>query len=139
MTHRLRQLLQQALHWVSLNLSAPAGEDWVMEGASNLIRQPEFDNISATRQLVSVLDQREEWIRAFDAPGIAGQGVRVVIGDDSSPLAMPALSMVTEEVRLSSHKTVRIGVIGPRRMAYNNIIRLVKNTAAVLAKADIRR
>jgi len=139
MDRRMRQLFRQALYWAGMNLHTPGQEELVIEGTSNLIHQPEFNNISATRQLVTLLDQRDEVIRSFEAPGIERQGIRVVIGDGPWAKQLPALSLVAEEISLNVRRRVRIGVIGPRRMAYNRIIPLVKCTAAALTKAVVKR
>ncbi|MBN1594941.1 heat-inducible transcription repressor HrcA [candidate division FCPU426 bacterium] len=135
----MHALLQKALHWASCNLDTPSDNSMRLDGASNLISQPEFDNISATRQAMAFLDRRDQLLRSFMAPGIEGQGVRVVIGEDEGRRQMPALSVVTEEVPVGSRQAVRIGVIGPRRMAYGKIIALVKDAAAALTRAAALR
>jgi heat-inducible transcriptional repressor len=138
MDRRMRKLLKQALHWASVNLSAPGQEERAIEGASNLIQQPEFNNISAMRQLVRILDQGDELIRSFSMPGIERDGVCVVIEDKPWREPLPALSLVTEEVVLNARQTMRIGVIGPQRMAYPKVIALVQDTAEALIRAGIK-
>ncbi|MCD4813078.1 heat-inducible transcriptional repressor HrcA [bacterium] len=127
------KLLRRALRWTGMHLS---GLDRAVriEGASNLMEQPEFNNLPATRQLLTLLDQREQFVRSLEAPGIERQGVRVVINERAMAEAMPVLSLVSEEILSRKSKTVRIGVIGPIRMAYGKIIPLIKNTADVLAE-----
>ncbi|MCK5241379.1 heat-inducible transcription repressor HrcA [bacterium] len=134
---RLWGLLRQALHWASVNLSAPAQEELAIEGASNLILQPEFNNISAMRQLVAMLDQGDELIRFFSIPGIERSGVRVVIAEAPWKEPLPALSLVTEDVALNGRQTMRIGIIGPQRMAYPKVIALVQDTAEALVRVRL--
>jgi heat-inducible transcriptional repressor len=130
-------LVRQALMLAGAGLSLPDQGEVVLEGASNLIQQPEFDNILATRQLVAFLDHREALVHSLEAAGAERPGIRVVIGEDGPDAGLPALSFVTDGVALAGRQAW-IGVIGPRRMAYNRIIPLVKQTALALAKAAVK-
>ncbi len=132
---RLAALLRRALHWAGLNLNLLGQAEVVVEGAANLLQQPEFNDLAATRQLVSILDNREELVRPFKAPGLEQHGIRVVIGEDSQLQNMPPLALVTEAVPLAPAQCVRIGVIGPRRMAYHRIIPLVVGAAKAMVQA----
>ncbi|MEW6516952.1 MAG: heat-inducible transcriptional repressor HrcA [candidate division FCPU426 bacterium] len=133
---RLATWLQRALAWAVAQLQAHRRSEVVMEGASNLIQQPEFNDLAATRRLIAMLDRREDLLRSFEAPGIEREGVRVVFGEDAAgPLS--ALAFITETVPLgSAGEWVCIGVIGPRRMAYQRIIPLVNTAAQALAYAQ---
>lgn len=133
---RLGAWLRRALAWVVTQLQVNRRSEVVVEGASNLIRQPEFNDLAATRRLIAMLDRREDLLRSFEAPGIERQGIRVVFGEDASgPLS--ALALIAETVPLGpAGEWARIGVIGPRRMAYQRIIPLVNTAARALARAQ---
>ncbi len=135
---RLTAWLRRTLSWAVAQLQASHRSEVVLEGTSNLIQQPEFNDLAATRRLIAMLDRREDLLKSFEAPGIEREGIRVVFGEDASgPLS--ALALITEIVPLAPvGGCVRIGVIGPRRMAYQRIIPLVNTAARVLAHAQTR-
>lgn len=135
---RLLAMLSHLLSVVWLPPRRPErffGEEVVLEGASNLIRQPEFDDIQAVRQVVAMLDERETLARSLEAPGFERQGVRVVIHEDSTESSVPPLAWVMNEVPWPDGRSAQIGVLGPRRMAYNRIIPLVECTASAVREA----
>jgi heat-inducible transcriptional repressor len=133
---RLTTWLRRTLAWAVVQLQVNRRSEVVLEGTSNLIQQPEFNDLAATRRLIAMLDHREDLLRSFEVPGIEREGMRVVFGEDASgPLS--ALALITETVPLGPEgQWVRIGVIGPRRMAYQRIIPLVNTAARVLAHAQ---
>ncbi len=133
MDRHMLALWRRALILIVENLNRR--ESMVVEGTTNLIHQPEFDDINATRQLVAMLDHREELLRFFTAPAISRGGVHVMISEDQYPAKLPALAFVSYRVLLDQGRCARIGVIGPRRMAYSRIVPLVQYTAAALNQA----
>jgi heat-inducible transcriptional repressor len=132
---RLGELLRPALAAIRASLSAPTRTEVAMEGAGNLISQPEFNNVGTVRRLVSMLDRREELLQSFAAPGLERDGLRVVIGGENTQSGLPPLSFITIGIGLQTGQSACLGVIGPMRMAYGRIISLLGSTAATVARA----
>jgi heat-inducible transcriptional repressor len=135
MDRHMLALWRRALILIVGNLNLSRRESMLVEGTTNLIQQPEFDDINAARQLVAMLDHREELLRFFTAPAINRGGVHVMISEDHYSAKLPALAFVSYRVLLDHGRCARIGVIGPRRMAYSRIIPLVEYTAEALNQA----
>jgi heat-inducible transcriptional repressor len=132
---RMAFLVKQALVWIKRSLQNPMSETVVIEGAVNLINQPEFNDIHATRELVSLLDERGRLLQSLQNPGIRCQGVRVLIGEGQWAKNFPALSCVLEEIALPDKRRIQMGVIGPSRMPYARIIPLVQEVAMAFSNA----
>lgn len=132
---RLSELLRRALAAIGASLSGPVREEVVVEGAGNLISQPEFNSIHAIRRLVAMLDRREELLQSFAAPGIERDGLRVVVGGVNPDADLPALSFITVGIGMPDGQNARLGVIGPMRMAYGRVISLLGSTASTLSRA----
>jgi len=132
-------LLRQALLLAGSSLSIPSQDAFLLEGTANLIEQPEFNDISATRRLMTILDQRQELVRSLEGPGIEKRGIHVVIGEDDPAQPLPALSFVTDSLSLARGRLAWIGVVGPRRMAYNRVIPLVERIGSAVIKASQTR
>jgi len=131
---QLADLLRRALEAIGASLTVPVREEMAVEGTGNLISQPEFNNISVVRRLVSMLDRREELLHSFEAPGIECNGLRVVIGEADPRTGLPPLSFITVGVSLRGGQSARLGVIGPTRMAYGRVISLLGSTATTVSQ-----
>ncbi|NTV52142.1 MAG: hypothetical protein HGA76_03895, partial [Candidatus Firestonebacteria bacterium] len=101
-------------------------------GTSNLIAQPEFQDVDLIRHLVGLLDHRRELVHSLEAPGIERNGLRVVIGEESEK-GLPPLSYLTVGLHLQGGREAHLGVIGPVRMEYRRVIPLLVQTADTLA------
>jgi heat-inducible transcriptional repressor len=132
---RIAEMLRQALAVLGASLQAPGRREVVVEGAANLMAQPEFQDVTAIRSFVSMLDHHEALLQYFAAPGLEHGGFRVVIGDENPQRGLPPLAYVTAGIALQGGLSARIGVIGPVRMAYGRVISLLGRTAATMARA----
>lgn len=132
---RIAEMLRQALAALGAGLRASAHRGLTVEGAANLLAQPEFQQISAIRPFLSLLDHQESLLKFFAGPGVERDGLRVVIGEADPDSGLPPLAYLTAGITLPNGQNAGIGVIGPVRMAYGRIISLLGQTAAGMARA----
>lgn len=128
-------LLRHALLLIRESLEQSVQDDMIfIEGTSNLINQPEFDNILTIRNAVSVIEKPKNLIKSMQSPGIQRGGVRIVIEEDNPCRIIPALSFISNDLELADGRRARFGIIGPRRMAYEKNVPLVQFTVTALTK-----
>jgi len=123
---------------LSARLQAPERAGVVVQGAANLIAQPEFNDVRLIRRLVALLDQQDDLLQSFAGPGIERDGLHIVIGEPYPSSGLPPLSLVTVGVGLAGGRNARFGVVGPTRMAYGRIIPLLQYTASTVARVIAR-
>ncbi|MEO7096858.1 MAG: heat-inducible transcriptional repressor HrcA [Polyangiales bacterium] len=108
--------------------------DVVIEGQAQLLDKPEFADVERVKQLVRVLEEREQIIAILDRT-LETEGVRIVLpGEDGSPSLGEQLSVVAAPYALPGDGRGQvvagsIGVIGPTRMDYASIVPIVNETA----------
>jgi heat-inducible transcriptional repressor len=129
---RLAQLVRRALTVIGSQLQGLGSDGVVVEGAANLIAQPEFKDIDLIRHLLGLLDHRRELVHSLEAPGIERHGLHAVIGEENDK-GLPPLSYLTVGLHLQGGREARLGVIGPVRMEYRRVIPLLVQTAGTLA------
>jgi heat-inducible transcriptional repressor len=129
---RLAQLVRRALTVIGSQLQGLGSDGVVVEGASNLIAQPEFKDIDLIRHLMGLIDHRRELVHTLEAPGIERNGLRMAIGDETDK-GLPPLSYLTVGLHLQGGRVARLGVVGPVRMEYRRVIPLLVQTAGTLA------
>jgi heat-inducible transcriptional repressor len=114
------------------------GADVVIEGQSKLLGQPDFAGAEGMKQVMSVLDEREQLLRLLDAT-VAARGTTVVVGHEAGELGGGQLSIIGAAYRDHGRAAGSIGVIGPTRMDYAKVVPLVSATASAMTAFITKR
>lgn len=134
----LHKLLRQAFLLLGEGLEKhKLQENIIVEGASNLISQPEFDNIMAVRKAMSAIEEKSMLIQSFLEPGIQKGNVTISLEHDKPHQVVPALSVISNQITLRDGRSARLAIVGPRRMAYNRLISVMDYTAMTLSSLAI--
>ena len=109
-----------------------------VNGALNLLNQPEFRDIDKVKELLSALEV-DDVVRQLlggrqGAVPLSGNavfgsrsGTNVYIGEDLSATGMDTCSVVTTPYYINGEMAGSIGVLGPTRMQYPKVISLVED------------
>jgi heat-inducible transcriptional repressor len=102
----------------------------VVEGTTQVLRAPEFQDEERRERLLSALEDRRallESLRAMD------EGVDVVIGSENPLPGLRELSFVSTRYYVGMSMSGVIGVFGPTRMAYSHTVPAVRTIGRVLS------
>jgi heat-inducible transcriptional repressor len=107
-----------------------SGVRFFVEGVSNILKQPEFQDVHRARPVLAALD-REDVLRdvLFPAP----RDVHVRIGRENPVDGMWGCSVVAAAYRVRGRPAGVVGVVGPTRMPYARTIALVRYLAHTLS------
>ncbi|MHB2040057.1 MAG: heat-inducible transcriptional repressor HrcA [Acidiferrobacteraceae bacterium] len=105
----------------------------VVSGESNLFGIPEIDS-DRLRQLFEAFNAKQDLLHLLDQSMRAG-GVQIFIGSESGYDALEDCSLVTAPYRVEGRTVGTLGVIGPTRMPYEQVISIVDVTARLLSGA----
>lgn len=111
------------------------GEDEVVvSGRSNLFRLPDF---SETEQLKGVLDtfHTKRVLLDLVSKSLEGEGISIYIGEESGYQALEACSVIAMPYKKEGQRVGVLGVIGPTRMAYEQVVSVVDVTSRILSSA----
>ena len=108
--------------------------DVVMEGATTVIRQPEFASLDRARELLSAFEGREGIIKVVSSVKSGDDTPEVRIGVESRHRVMRDLAMVVCSYTSGGLERGTIGIIGPRRMNYPRVIASVDYISKVLTR-----
>jgi len=101
---------------------AASDEDSVyMEGAGEILRQPEFRDVAKIESVLETL-QRGTLLFQTYSRALLGPDVMVVIGKENHVPAMTDCSVVTASYYVGTRKRGTLGVVGPTRMDYDRAI-----------------
>lgn len=102
----------------------------IVSGRSNLLANA--DEILELENLLRKLDEKQTLTDILDK-SILGQGVQIFIGAETHMFEMSGCSMIVSPYENKKKSLIgAIGVIGPSRMSYSRVIKLVDYTAKLL-------
>ena len=97
-------------------------------GATNIFKYPELSDSRTASELLSTLEHTETLQELVDTVGADSEtGIQVYIGDESPVQAMKDCSVVTATYELGEGLKGTIGIIGPKRMDYEKVLKTLRN------------
>jgi heat-inducible transcriptional repressor len=127
------RLLQKALEFSSEAFGEEKGGQVYIEGAINILEQPEFSDLDRMKRLFRAFEQKSLLVELLDAAQKA-RGVQIFIGGESEYSEIEGCSLVTAVYSGRGGNVGTLGVIGPTRMPYNLVIPIVDYTARLVSK-----
>ena len=94
-------------------------------GATNIFKYPELADSSKASELISAFEDKQELVEMIkDTVSDSGEntGIQVYIGNESPIQTMKDCSVVTASYDLGEGMKGTIGIIGPNRMDYENVV-----------------
>lgn len=96
-------------------------------GATNIFKYPELADKTKASELISAFEEKQalaEFVKDTmeNDQGDQGTGIQVYIGDESPVKTMKDCSVVTATYDLGEGMQGTIGIIGPKRMDYENVV-----------------
>lgn len=110
---------------------ATIGDQLYMSGLSNLFGQPEFMHTGQVQQVARLLDNLEPWLKET-APN---QPLSVYIGAENPIGRSAGASLIISRFRSPYSDRSYIGVLGPTRQQYRDVMGLVEHAGRTLEGA----
>jgi heat-inducible transcriptional repressor len=107
---------------------ATIGDQLYMSGLSNLFGQPEFMRGNQVQQVARLLDNLEPWLREA-APN---EPLSVYIGAENPIGRSAGASLIISRFRSPYSDRSYIGILGPTRQQYRDVMNLVQHTGRAL-------
>lgn len=137
--NELKQLRSEMI--ILMNAAIEAGGDAVNEsseamvlaGERNLLQVEDLsDNLISLKKLFELFERKTKLLQLLELSRQA-HGVKIFIGGESDVASLEEFSVVTAPYEIEGEIVGTVGVIGPRRMAYERIIPIVEITAKLLS------
>lgn len=110
------------------------GRTLYVSGAINILDHPEFWDIEQTRALLRTFEEKQRLADLMTSLS-ADAGVRVTIGEENSIDAMRECTLITSTYMFRDHVLGILGVVGPRRLPYPEVMSIVNETARQVTEA----
>lgn len=115
------ELLTEVLSLVHESVSQFDGADVFMEGATNILRFPEYKNVDKIKEIFDLFEDKAHLGEVIKL-NAADSDVKILIGDENPLPQLKNNSVIISPYKIGDGLTGFIGVIGPMRMDYSKIV-----------------
>src|SRR5699024_6171810 len=98
-------------------------------GQSNLLTQPEFQNVHTIYEFLTMLENEEQLIELLQSKN---EELTVTIGSENEMEAIKHLSLITSPFHIGLGQFGTIALLGPTRMEYKKVMQLLHQLASEL-------
>lgn len=137
----LKQLRSEMISLMSAAIEAggdavkESSEAVVLAGERNLLQIDDLsDNLVSLKNLFELFERKTKLLQLLELSRQA-HGVKIFIGGESDVASLEEFSVITAPYEMEGEVVGTVGVIGPRRMAYERIIPIVDITAKLLSSS----
>ncbi|MDO3378318.1 heat-inducible transcriptional repressor HrcA [Geoalkalibacter halelectricus] len=128
------RLLKRTMPLFNAALCEEESREVFIEGLSRMFEQPEFSDLERMKRLFKAFEQKSLLVEFLDKCR-ESQGVRIFIGSETEYREIEGCSLITAGYRNADGRTIgTLGVIGPTRMAYSQVIPIVDYTAQLMSQ-----
>lgn len=110
-------------------------------GTTNIFKYPELSDKQSAQEIISAFEEKQQLAtlvtKTMQSP--ENKGIQVYIGDESKVENMKDCSVVTATYELGEGMQGTIGIVGPKRMDYEHVMKTLKTLMAELDEIFHRR
>ncbi len=130
------QILQQAINIVDLSSIIDDDMLFYLEGISNVLNFPEFDDSESARSLIRALDEKitlSDMVQDLITQVPIQSRPRVFIGQENPDALGKNCSIIMSSYKVDDKTVGGLGIIGPKRMDYGKAIGIVQYVSDMLS------
>jgi len=132
MIEKTSHLLSTFSRYVGISL-IPKLQKVYIDGFSNLLEQPEFNNIERIKKIFKICEDKELLYKIL-IEHLEDERISITIGHENSHEDFYECSIITGSYKIDGVSIGIIGIIGPKRMAYPHVISIVKFITETLSQ-----
>jgi heat-inducible transcriptional repressor len=128
----MTSLMNKAIE-VSNDVINESSEAVVLAGELKLLEINDLsENLASLKKLFELFERKTMLLQLMELCRQA-QGVKIFIGGESDTALLEEFSVISAPYKMEGKVVGTVGVIGPRRMAYERVIPIVEVTARLLS------
>ncbi len=134
MTNSMQRMIDVAGQVFGPDEAEDSEDSMLMAGESNLLGHADLGDVSKLRDLFDAFQQKRDIFHLLERC-VSAEGVQIFIGLESGYDALGECSVVTAPYEINGKLLGVLGVVGPKRMSYAQIIPVVDVTSKLLSAA----
>ena len=130
------EIISEVLDTIADVIRAETDEDMEIytSGANNIFKYPELSDKQSAQEIISAFEEKQQ-LADLVTETLASEennGIQVYIGDETPVKTMKDCSVVTATYELGEGMKGTIGIIGPKRMDYEHVMKTLKTLQSEL-------
>ena len=128
------EIVSKVLDAVAESISEDEDLEIYTSGATNIFKYPELADSGRASELITAFEEKQQLIGLVNdtLSDEESTGIQVYIGSESPVQTMKDCSVVTATYELGEGMKGTIGIIGPKRMDYENVMDNLKTLKSQL-------
>ncbi|RYL91565.1 heat-inducible transcriptional repressor HrcA [Sporolactobacillus sp. THM7-4] len=123
---------EQVMSLLTESLTIDDPEQIFFSGKSNMLAQPEFQDVDKIIPLLKVFEGKEI---VHELMSIPPKGLHIRIGRENKLLGIKDCSLITTSYSIDGEHMGTVAVIGPKRMTYPRVVTLIDILSRILSKS----
>ena len=130
------EIIAQVLDTVAETITEGDDLQVYTSGATNIFKYPELADSKKASELLDTFEEKQSLMELLSDSTLDNEntGIQVYIGDESPISTMKDCSIVTATYELGDGVKGTIGIVGPKRMDYENVVDNIKSLKGQLDK-----
>ncbi len=120
-------LVKRILDMVAMVISEEDDMEVYTSGATNIFKYPELSDGSNASRLLGALEEKSQLTSLLNRSNEEANDIQVYIGEETTVQNMNDCSIITTTYELEDGVRGTIGIIGPKRMDYEKVVKTLKN------------
>ena len=127
------EIISQVLDTVAETITEDEDLQVYTSGATNIFKYPELSDSKRASELLTTFEEKQSLVELLSESGDEN-GIQVYIGEETPIATMKDCSVVTATYELGDGVKGTIGIVGPKRMDYENVVDNIKSLKGQLDK-----
>lgn len=119
------KILDDLMEVIEEDIKSTDSFDVILNGVSNIFDFPEFNDIGKAKLFFNTLNKDESLLQLLEGKGIQRGDINIIIGDETMEGIMKDCSIITANYYHKNSLLGKIGIIGPKRMDYQNLCSII--------------
>ena len=127
-------VVSKVLDIIAETISQEEDVEIYTSGATNFLKYPELSDSEKASELISTFEEKHPLAQLMnsDAGKTDENGIQVYIGQEAPLATMRDCSVVTASYDLGGGMYGRIGIVGPKRMDYDKVVKVLRTMTSQL-------
>jgi len=104
------------------------------DGTYHMLEQPEFRELDMARDFLKIIEEKEEFARIMNRD-LESSGTTIRIGRENMYEELHGCAIITATYKFKKRASGSIGIIGPMRMRYEEVVPVVEHLAEMTTEA----
>lgn len=123
--YKYKDFLKDLLSIIGHSIEELISIELYSEGLMNILNFPEYKDIEKAKSFISFIEDKNLLLNILQKTSMS-QGIDIIIGQENIYSPIKDISIITATYTLDGRTIGKVGLIGPTRMDYLNLIKTLK-------------